>query len=101
MEDIQIIREFKTKVQVFQPDAEIYFYGSRVRKSHREDSDYDVLVLLNEVNPVVRKKVYDAAWETGFKYDVLVAPVLSLKGEFYSATGSPFFNNVKHQGMVI
>lgn len=101
MDDIKIVRQFKRKVQEFYPDAEIYFYGSRVKKTHQEDSDYDVLVLLNEINPAARKAIYDIAWETGFKYDALIAPVLSLKDEFYPTTASPFLNNVKHNGMAI
>ncbi len=101
MEDIQIVREFKVKVQEIFPDAEIYFYGSRARKTHHNDSDYDVLVLLNQITPAIRKNVYDLAWETGFKYDALIAPVLSLQETFYPSTASPFLNNVKRHGVVV
>jgi predicted nucleotidyltransferase len=101
MKDIQIILEFKENVQRVYPDAEIYFYGSRVKKTHREDSDYDVLVLLEGVNPAVRKTIYDIAWETGFKYDALIVPVLSRRDDFYSSSASPFFNNVKSHGVAI
>jgi predicted nucleotidyltransferase len=101
MEDIQIVREFKIKVQEFYPDAEIYFFGSRARKTHQDDSDYDVLVLLKTVNPAIRNTVYDIAWETGFKYDALIAPVLSLKDAFYPSSASPFLNNVKQYGVAV
>jgi predicted nucleotidyltransferase len=40
-----------------------------------EDSDYDVLVILKEVKPSIRRKIYDIAWEIGFEYDVLIVPV--------------------------
>ncbi|MCP5108030.1 MAG: nucleotidyltransferase domain-containing protein [bacterium] len=101
MEDIQIVREFKANVSEIFPDAEIYFYGSRVRKNHREDSDYDVLVLLKEIKPAIRKRIYDIAWETGFKYDAVIAPVLSPLDAFYPSTASPFFNNVKRYGVAV
>jgi len=101
MEDIQIVREFKENVLEVFPDAEVYFYGSRVKKNHREDSDYDVLVLLKKITPVTRKKIYDIAWETGFKYDVVIAPVLSRRDAFYPSTASPFFNNVKRYGVAV
>lgn len=101
MEDIQIVREFKAKVLRSFPDAEIYFYGSRVKNTHREDSDYDLLVLLKEITPAIRKRIYDIAWETGFKYDAVLAPVLSPKDTFYPSTASPFFNNVKRYGVAV
>lgn len=101
MEDIRIIREFKQKVREYYPEAEIFFYGSRVRREHRDDSDYDVLVLLETVTPVIRKRIYHIAWETGFEHDALIAPVLSMRDEFYPTTASPFLNNVKQQGMMV
>ena len=101
MEDIEIVKEFKKRVQGFYPDAEIYFYGSRLKKTHQEDSDYDLLVLLDDVNSTIRKEIYDIAWETGFKYDALIAPVLSTKDYFYSSNTSPFLNSVKNFGMAL
>jgi predicted nucleotidyltransferase len=56
MEDIQIVREFKYKVQHVYPDAEIYFYGSRARKTHHENSDYYVLVILEKINPQIDRE---------------------------------------------
>ena len=101
MEDIKIAKEFKKKVQKVYPEAEIYFYGSRVKRTHREDSDYDLLVLLEDVTPARRKTIYDIAWETGYKYNVLLAPVLSRRDNFYPSTASPFLNNVKKHGMAL
>jgi len=101
MEDIQIVQEFKRKVQRVYPDAEIYFYGSRVKRTHHDDSDYDLLVLLKKINPVTRKTIYDIAWGIGYKYDALIVPVLSRGDDFYPSSASPFFKNVKHHGMLI
>lgn len=101
MDDIQVIKELKANIRAIYPDAELYFYGSRVTKTHRDDSDYDVLVLLSDVNPVVRDSIYDIAWETGFEHDAFISPVLAKKDEFAGMSASPFFNNVKHYGIAI
>jgi predicted nucleotidyltransferase len=101
MDDIQIVKELKENIRAIYPDAEIYFYGSRVTRTHQDDSDYDVLVLLKQVNPNTRDTVYDIAWETGFKYDAFISPVLAQKDEFVGMTGSPFFNNVKNYGIAV
>ncbi|NIM15136.1 MAG: hypothetical protein GTO45_24495 [Candidatus Aminicenantes bacterium] len=101
MDDIKIIEEFKKQAKEVYPEVEIYFYGSRATGTHHDDSDYDILVVLNEVNPVVRDTVYDIAWEIGFKYDALISPVLAEKNEFISMSASPFFNSIKKNGVVI
>ena len=101
MDDIEIVEEFKKHLQEVFPEVEVYFYGSRVTGKHQDDSDYDVLVILNDVNPVSRDTVYDIAWETGFKYDAFISPVLAEKSELVTMDDSPFFYNVKHNGLVI
>ena len=101
MNDICIVEEFKKHLQEVFPEVEVYFYGSRVTGTHQEDSDYDVLVILDDVNPVSRDMVYDIAWETGFKYDAFISPVLAEKSELAAMNDSPFFNNVKYNGLVI
>jgi len=101
MNDICIVEEFKKHLQEVFPEVEVYFYGSRVTGTHQDDSDYDVLVVLDDVNPVSRDMVYDIAWETGFKYDAFISPVLAEKSELIAMDDSPFFNNVKHNGLVI
>ncbi|MCX6584085.1 MAG: nucleotidyltransferase domain-containing protein [Candidatus Aminicenantes bacterium] len=101
MDDIQIVTEFKKKAQEAYPGTKVYFYGSRVSRTNRDDSDYDVLVILDEVNPVIRDNVYDIAWEVGFKYDAMISPVLAGKEEFVRLTGSPFFSNVKQNGLIL
>lgn len=101
MEDIEIVLEFKRKVRVLYPEAEVYFYGSRARRTHHRDSDYDVLVLLKTVTPSSRKKIFNIAWEIGFEQGVLIVPVLSKKEEFHHSTVSPFYNNIKSHGIAI
>ena len=101
MKDIQIIKEFKRRVQVIYPEADVYFYGSRVTGQHREDSDYDVLVLLNSVTPIKRDIIYDIAWETGFEFDIFISPVLADKKEFTNRSSSPFFINVRQHGLAL
>lgn len=101
MDDIQVIKILKANIRSMFPDVELYFYGSRVTRTHRDDSDYDVLVLLSDINPSVRDAIYDIAWETGFEHDAFISPVLASKDEFVGMSASPFFNNVKHYGISI
>lgn len=101
MDDIKIVKEFKSKLLEYFPGAKIYFYGSRVKRTHRDDSDYDVLVILSVVNPAIRDTVYDIAWEIGFKHDVFISPVLTEKTEFATLAASPFYSSIKQYGVPI
>ena len=38
----------RTTVREKEPDAQIILYGSRARGDAREDSDWDVIILLNK-----------------------------------------------------
>jgi predicted nucleotidyltransferase len=99
MTDIEIISSFKTAVLLLYPEAEIFFYGSRVKGKHAQDSDYDVLVVVDKLNPEIREKIYECAWETGYAFDALIAPVICEKKEFNQFSDSPFYSNVKKTGL--
>jgi predicted nucleotidyltransferase len=99
MTDIKIISSFKTAVQRACPGCEIVFFGSRAKGKHAKDSDYDVLVIVGELNPEIRRKIYECAWEIGFAHDALIAPVVCEKKEFKRYSSSPFYQNVKKTGL--
>jgi uncharacterized protein len=44
----QALNDCKKRIQNIRPDAEIIIYGSRARGEGRLDSDYDLLVLLDD-----------------------------------------------------
>lgn len=101
MNDMFIVREFSKRIWSAFPDADIYFYGSRIAGTHSDDSDYDVLVALDTLSPVNRNRVYNIAWETGFQYDAFIAPVLAEKKEMQQHKASPFYQNATRYGRVL
>ncbi|MBQ4421125.1 MAG: nucleotidyltransferase domain-containing protein [Bacteroidales bacterium] len=93
----KIIREKLPK------DAQVILYGSRARGDYREDSDWDLLILLN-------KKKLDQN-----DYDLYVWPLVQFgwdEEEYFSVKmystddwekrkGLPFYKNVKHEGVTL
>ncbi len=52
-------------------------FGSRARGDADPESDIDVLVILSGPNtPKARKHISDCAWEAGFKYGLVVSPIV-------------------------
>ena len=72
------LEELKSNlVGCFGQETEIHLFGSVARGNYEKDSDVDVLVLLpGKVNTSIREKVYNEAFETGFKYDVIFGIVV-------------------------
>jgi len=50
----------------------IVLYGSRARGDHDPDSDYDVLVVVEQLDFAVQKTASRYAWEAGFGHCLLI-----------------------------
>ncbi len=104
MKDIErsILEKFRSllleRVQVYK----IILFGSRARGDAQEDSDMDVLVILDEpITPGVRDAVSDCAWEAGFDAGVVVASVAFTREEWEEGPEyySPFAESVRSEGI--
>ena len=74
-----ILDRFKRDVTAKYPTARIILFGSRARGDADEDSDMDVLVVLDgPVSAVERAFVSECAWEAGFP-EIVVCPILVSK----------------------
>lgn len=51
-------------------------FGSVARGTAGEESDIDVLVLINEKTPAIREIINDLAFEINLKHDVVLSPVI-------------------------
>ena len=56
-------------------------FGSRARGDAGPDSDLDVLVLVEHLNPAMRKIISHCAWEIGFEACILIQTVVMTRDE--------------------
>ena len=87
-----------------EPDATVILYGSYARGEEREDSDIDLLVLLDkevitlEEDRKIRYPLYDIEFETGR----IISPLILPEGEWEKIHSiSPFYENVKAEGVLL
>ncbi|MBI1821924.1 MAG: nucleotidyltransferase domain-containing protein [Nitrospirae bacterium] len=64
-----VILEFKkTLVEKFSTDVtNVFLYGSRAHGDFEQESDYDVIVLVNKISKNLEDQICTMAWEFGFE----------------------------------
>jgi predicted nucleotidyltransferase len=80
-------------------------FGSRVRNEAAEDSDLDVIALVDEKNSVIEKRLEDIAYQ--IMWDHNFRPIISLKvlseAQFSDALskGFSFYRHVEKEGVLV
>ena len=100
----KILGEIKKTIIGKFPDAKIFLYGSIARGNSNIDSDWDLLILLNQdkitydIEESLTYPLYDLEIELG----EVISPMIYSEKEWmnkYSVT--PFFKNVMREGRQI
>lgn len=101
--DKRIVEQFKELLSQKVSVREIRVFGSRVRGDATEESDLDVLVVVDELDHKKEKWISECAWEAGFPNDVVVVPVTlsvdTLKNS--PVRESVFIQNAYHEGVAV
>jgi uncharacterized protein len=80
-------------------------FGSRVRGEAAEDSDLDVIVLVDAKNPALEERLEDIAYQVMWDHDF--KPVISLKvieeAQYLSALrkGFSFYVHIDQEGVLV
>ena len=101
-EDKTILEKLKRKLMEENiPLYDLILFGSRARGDAEPDSDFDILVIVHEKNPMIRRKVRDCAWEVGFESDVVIQSLVRSKAEVDEGPEkfSLFFKAIEQEGI--
>lgn len=80
---------------------QIVLFGSRARGEARDDSDYDILVVVDQRSPEVRPLILEIETALLDNYGALVATVLRTEEEWDRAQGLPLACNVALEGITV
>lgn len=79
----------------------IILYGSKARGDFIEDSDIDMLFLLNDDIPrSLKREMYDIIYDKELSNDVVVTAILIPEKDFQGKI-NPFFKAVKREGITL
>jgi len=102
--DTKILNRIKRIVKDKEPSAKIYLYGSRSRGTAKDDSDWDLLILLNKDNITTETEkeitypLYDLEFDTG----EVISPMVYSEKEWNSKYKvTPFYQNVMKEGRLL
>ena len=82
---------------------EIYLFGSRAKGEERPDSDYDLLIIVNQPDKEFREKVYEIVLDVLLETGKLLSLKILSSEEFrkLSRLRTPFIENVLKEGIKI
>lgn len=102
MKEEQIKERIASSIYMKDPNAEAYLFGSRARGDFRPDSDWDILILVdqeklsNELEYKFRKDLYDLELEYGQNISILIYPKKFWEEKLLY---SPLHYNVSKEGI--
>lgn len=89
--------------QILPTNSSLWLYGSRARNQARQDSDWDILILLDkEKRDITDWNTY--CWpfnDFGFEKNQYVSPKLFTRTEWQTMQAAPFAQNVEQDKIVL
>lgn len=95
----QLVKEEINKVD---PTSEVILFGSRARGDNRPDSDWDILILIdnkkvtNEIEDKFRDKLYDIELNSGELISTFIYPKSFWESQLRY---SPLYKNITKEGV--
>ena len=99
-----ILLLIKNAVMATEPDAKVILYGSYARGDFNNDSDIDIIVLLNKekISMADRKKVSSILFKIELEIGIVISPFLYTMHDWeLKPRITPFYENVSREGILL
>ena len=94
----------KNSVKTIAPTATVILYGSYARGDNRDDSDIDLLILLDKdkITWQDEKKIKYPLYSIEFDTGKIISPMVLSKIDWEKRHRiTPFYENVQHEGIIL
>ncbi len=98
-----VVTEFANELRRRLGDSlrEIRLFGSRARGQARDDSDYDMLVIVDRKTGDIRHRIVDLEVEILDRYGAVVASVVRTEQDWKERQGLPLARNIAREGVAL
>lgn len=99
----EILVRINRSIQEIEPQAEIILFGSRARGEERNDSDWDILILVPySVDLTTEQKFRHKLFELELEYGQAFSTIVYSKSEWEKRHHvTPFYKNIEQEGIRI
>lgn len=102
--DKQLLTEIKHTVAELAPKAEVFLFGSRATGKAVADSDWDVLILMEQdvITLEDEQRVLHALYDLEIAHSIVISPMVYSSNEWqnkYSVT--PFYESVMQHAIIL
>ncbi len=96
-----ILKEIKQSVISIDENAEVILFGSRARGDYHEESDWDVLVLVDEYDWKLKNRFVDKLFEVQIKEDIGISVMVKGKEYWNMIEETLLYKEVEKHGLVL
>jgi predicted nucleotidyltransferase len=80
---------------------QVILFGSRARGDSSPDSDYDCLLVMDQLPPTTEAVIGDITGKFLYQYDVLLSLFPVLEKQYQQKIYDPFLMNIRKEGVVL
>lgn len=100
---LKITKRIREEIRSIDPTAKIILFGSRARGDARHDSDWDILILTNDIvttekEKTFRYKLFDLELETGEVFSTFVYNTNAWNRKHKI---TPFYKSIQKEGVTL
>lgn len=104
MSSQDIIQAITHAIASQDPGAQVFLFGSRARHTNRPDSDWDILILVDnpQVSDEVENKFRDVLYDIEIESGQIISSLIYSKSVWKNKMpASPLFHAVKKDGVLL
>jgi predicted nucleotidyltransferase len=102
-EEREMLKRFKREVKKVLGDRldRVVLFGSRSRGDAAPDSDFDLLVTVQNLQETDRKRVFEIAADLSLEYDTVLAVMVVPANDFTEDRYFYLYENIQKEGQVV
>ncbi len=99
--DLNILNKLSQRLKKRLNIIEVILFGSRARGTNEKNSDFDVCIIVEKLDPVIRDLIFTIAWEISLEEGVVITPLIFKREEVQDSpiTESPIYNTILREGV--